>query len=165
MIELCDIFSLDNHLSSFRAISGLQYFTGHVWILLKFSLTVFAWRVAAEVCFHSFKIKIVCFERLIKSFDSVYGNAWEIQIKWPLRDREMKSTSDAILTFQRGEQNLSIMHFALPSNCKGLTLEGFRTFMDFCLRTRDRNVVDYLEVIDWMSILKKMMYFAELYAS
>ena len=28
MIELCDIFSLDNHLCSFRAISGAAIFYG-----------------------------------------------------------------------------------------------------------------------------------------
>ena len=40
-------------------------------------------------------------------------------------------------------------HFALA--CKGLTLEGFVTFMDCCLRTRDSNVVDYRGVISQMS--------------
>ena len=116
-------------LSRFRAISGPQYFTGHhVWILLNSP-----YRFPREGS-HSFEIKIVCFERQVKSFDSLFGNAWEIQnpIKWPFREREIKSTSDAIFTFQRGEQNLSIMHFDLPS--RGLTLEGFPTFIDFCLR-------------------------------
>jgi len=69
---------------------ALRYFTGQVWILLKFFLSLCAWRVA-EVCFHSFKIKIVCFERLIESFDSLFDNARQIQnpIKSPLRDRQI----------------------------------------------------------------------------
>ena len=80
---------------------------------------------------------------LIKSFDSVFGKAWQIPINWPLRDR--KSKSDAIFTFQRAAWARTTAHkyFALAN--KGLTLEGLTTFMDCCLRTRDRNVVDYPE--------------------
>ena len=36
-------------------------------------------------------------------------------------------------------------HFALAS--KECTLESFTTLMDYCLRTRDMNVVNYLGVI------------------
>ena len=58
----------------------------------------------------------------------------------------MKSTSDAIFTFRR-EQKLAFLFTS-----KELTLEGFTTFMDCCLKTRASNVVrseeDYLGGID-----------------
>ena len=88
MIELCDTFSLDSppkqqvlfvrqpfNLSNFRAISGPVIFYGSHSDSLKFSVSLSAWR-AAEVCSHSFQIKIVCFERLTESLDSVC-NAWQ----------------------------------------------------------------------------------------
>lgn len=46
-------------------------------------------------------------------------------------------------------------HFALA--CKGLTLEGFATFMDCRLRTRDGNVVDYRGVISQMSVKTELL--------
>ena len=87
MIELCDIFSLDSpakqqvlfvrqtfNLSSFRAISDPAIFYRSRSDSLKFSVSLSAWRVA-EVCSDNFQIKIVCFERLIESLDSVFCNA------------------------------------------------------------------------------------------
>ena len=74
-----------------------DYFTVHVSDSLKFSISLSA-RGVAEVSSHNFQIKSVCFERLIKSLDSVFGNAWQNPINWPLRDIEMKSTSDTIFT-------------------------------------------------------------------
>ena len=98
------------------------------------STWVFCFRVA-QVCSLSFKIKI--------------GNAWQNPVNWPLRDIEMKSTSTAIFTFRREKS----INFFFTS--KGLTLEGFTTFMDCWLRTRASNVVrnevDYLGGIDWMA--------------
>ena len=77
MIELCGIFSLDSpvkqqdlfvrqpfNLSSFRAISVPAIFYGSRSDSFKFSVSLSARRVA-EVCSHSFQIKIVCFERLL----------------------------------------------------------------------------------------------------
>ena len=69
----------------------------------------------------------------------------QLTITWHI---EMKSTSAATFIFRREQ----IKRFSLY---KGLTLEGFTTFMDCCLRTRASNVVrnevDYLGVIDWMA--------------
>ena len=77
MTELCDIFSLDSpakqqvlfvrqpfNLSSFRAISVPAIFYGSRSDSFKFSVSLSPRRVA-EVCSHSFQIKIVCFERLL----------------------------------------------------------------------------------------------------
>ena len=81
MIELCDIFSLDSpakqqvlfvkpfNLSSFRAIFGPAIFYGSRSDSLKFSVLPSYFLIA------SFQVKIVCFERLIGSLDSVFGNA------------------------------------------------------------------------------------------
>ena len=82
MIELCDIFSLDSpakqqvlfvrqpfNLSSFRAIFGPAIFYGSRSDSLKFSVLPSYFLIA------SFQVKIVCFERVIGSLDSVFGNA------------------------------------------------------------------------------------------
>ena len=87
MIELCDIFSLHSpakqqvlfvrqpfNLSSFCAIFGPAIFYGSRSDYFKFSVSLSALRVA-EVCSHSFQIKIVPFECLIESLDSVFANA------------------------------------------------------------------------------------------
>ena len=55
-------------------------------------------------------------------------------------------------TFQPAEWARSTEHKLFASASKGLTLEDLTTFMDCCLRTRDRNVVDYPGVIGWMSL-------------
>ena len=94
MIELCDIFSLDSpakqqvlfvrqpfNLSSFRVISVSVIFYGSRSNSSKFSVSLSAWRIA-EVFSHSFQIKIVCFELLIESLDSVFANAWQNSINW-----------------------------------------------------------------------------------
>ena len=60
-------------MSSFRAISGHAIFYGSRSDS-KFSVSLSA-RGVAEVSSHNFQIKSVCFERLIKSLDSVFGNA------------------------------------------------------------------------------------------
>ena len=92
MIELCNIFSLASpakqqvlfvrqpfNLSSFCAIFGPVIFYGSRLDSLKFSVSL-SLRRAAEVFSHTLisnkgSIKIVCFERLIRSLDSVFGNA------------------------------------------------------------------------------------------
>ena len=89
MIELCDIFSLDSpakqqvlfvrqpfNLSSFRAIFGSAIFYGSRSDSNKSFLYRFP-RKGPQRYFliASFQIKIVCFERLIGSLDSVFGNA------------------------------------------------------------------------------------------
>ena len=61
-------------MSSFRAISGHATFYGSRSDFLKFSVSLSTLGVA-EVSSHNFQIKSVCFERLIKSLDSVFGNA------------------------------------------------------------------------------------------
>ena len=61
-------------MSSFRAISGHAIFYGSRSDSLKFSVSLSAQGIA-EVSSHNFQIKSVCFERLIKSLDSVFGNA------------------------------------------------------------------------------------------
>ena len=61
-------------MSSFRAISGHAIFYGSRSDSLNFSVSLSA-RGVAEVSSHNFQIKSVCFERLIKSLDSVFGNA------------------------------------------------------------------------------------------
>ena len=61
-------------MSSFRAISGHAIFYGSRSDSLKFSVSLSA-RGVAEVSSHNFQIKSVCFERLTKSLDSVFGNA------------------------------------------------------------------------------------------
>ena len=89
MIELCDIFSLDSpakqqvllvkqpfNLSSFRANFGPAIFYGS----RSDSFEIFPYRFPREgsqsyFLIASFQIKIVCFERLIGSLDSVFGNA------------------------------------------------------------------------------------------
>ena len=100
MIKLCDIFSLDCpatkqvpfvwqpfNLSSFPAISGHTIFYGSRSDSLKFSVSLSTWRVA-EASSHNFQVKSVCFEHLIKSLDSVFGNTWQNPINWPLCDIE-----------------------------------------------------------------------------
>ena len=84
------------------------------------STRVFYFRVAeVPVCSHGFQIKIFYFERLIESLDSVFGNAWRNPITWPLRDIEMKSTSDAIFTFRR-EQNISFSLYKQGTDARRL---------------------------------------------
>ena len=70
MIEYCNIFSSFN-LCSFHAISGAAIF-------YKSHLSSFKiFRIAFHV---KVKIKIVCFERLIKSFDSAFGGVMRDKI-------------------------------------------------------------------------------------
>ena len=136
MIELCDIFSLDSptrqqvlfvrqsfNLSSFRAICVPAIFYGSRSDSFKFSVSLSAWRVA-EVCSHSFQIKIVCFERLIGSLDSVFGNAWHHYVTY----RNEVDIGPPYLYFDENRSN------AFLFTSKGLTLEGFTTFMDCCLK-------------------------------
>ena len=52
----------------------LKVFVSRISPPLKFSVSLSA-RGVAEVSSHNFQIKSVCFERLIKSLDSVFGNA------------------------------------------------------------------------------------------
>ena len=92
-----------------------------------------------EVCSHRFQIKIVCFERLIESLDSVFA----------MRDHyvtEMKSTSHAIFTFRR-EQNISFSLYKQGTDARRL-----HYFNGLVLRAKAgnvvRNEVDYLGGID-----------------
>ena len=156
VIELCDIFSLDSpakqqvhfvtqpfNLSSFRAIFGPAIFYGSRSDSLKFSVSLSTWR-AAEVFSHSLISNKNCL--LWTSYWISRFSFWQcvtksnqLTITWHI---EMKSTSAAIFC-------------AFLFTRKGLTLEGFTTFMDCCLRTRASNVVrnevDYLGGIDWMA--------------
>ena len=63
-----------------------------------------------------------------------------------LRDRDMKSTSHAIFTFQlqHGRGELSV---GFPLYEQGADARRFHTFIDCCFRTRDRNLLDFLGVI------------------
>ena len=88
MIKLCDIFSFDSpakqqvhfvrqpfNLSSFRANFGLAIFYGSRSDSLKFPYRFPREGPQRHFLIASFQIKIVCFERLIGSLDSVFGNA------------------------------------------------------------------------------------------
>ena len=163
MIELCDIFSLDSpakqqvlfvkqpfNLSSFRAIFGPAIFYGSRSDSLKFPYHFSREGSQGYFLIASFQIRIVCFERLIGSLDSVFGNAWQNPINWPLRDIwKWSRHRPRYLYFDENRSN------AFLFTSKGLMLEGFTTFMDCCLRTRASNVVrnevDYLGGIDWMA--------------
>ena len=89
----------------------------------------------------SFQIKIVCFERLIGSL------FWQCVTKYYVTYRtELSRHRPPYLYFD--EKKASTFLFTN----KRLTLEGFTTFMDCCLRTRASNVarnkVDYLGGVD-----------------
>ena len=62
-----------------------------------------------------------------------------------------------ILPFQHATSPRRTAHEYFVLASKGLTLEGFTTFMDCCLRTRASNVVwnemDYLGGVNLMSVL------------
>ena len=106
------------NLSSFRAISGHTIFYGSRSDSLKFSVSLSAWK-AAEVSSHNFQVKSVCFERLIKSLDSVFGNAWQNPINWPLHDIEWSRHRTPHLLFRR-EQNISFFPYKQGTDARRL---------------------------------------------
>ena len=115
MIELCDIFSLDSpakqqvlfvkqpfNSSSFRAIFGPEIFYGSRSDSLKFSVSLFAWRVA-EVFSHSLISNKNCL--LSTSYWVSRFSFWQcvtksnqLTITW---HTAMKSISAAIFIFRR----------------------------------------------------------------
>ena len=116
---------------------ALRYFTAHVH---RFP------REGSQRYFliASFEIKIVCFERLIGF----------------LAMRDKIQSIDHYVTY-RNEVDIgrhiyistrTLRSIAFLFTSKGLTLEGFTTFMDCCLRTKASNVVrnevDYFGGID-----------------
>ena len=159
MIELCDIFSLDSpakqqvlvvkqpfNLSSLHAVFGPVIFYGSRSDSLKFSVSLSAWRVT-EVFSHSLISNKNCL--LWTSYWISRFSFWQCLTKSNQLTITWHIDRPPYLYFDKNRSS------AFLFTTKGLTLEGFTTFMDCCLRTRASNVlrneVDYLGGIDWMA--------------
>ena len=166
MIELCDIFSLDSpakqqvlfvkqpfNLSSFRAIFGHAIFYGSLSDSLKFSVSLSAWRVT-EVFSHSLISNKNCL--LWTSYWISRFSFWQCLTKSNQLTITWHIDRPPYLYFDKNRSSTFLF------TSKGLTLEGFTTFMDCCLMSLGMRWIISEASIEWQ---QRRMHFAELHSS